>query len=182
MRKILSILFILMMLVSCGKEEKTENAEKNIEVSTENTPKKEITSKKEPEEKIKGQGTVEVVSDINKEEEKDVEDYFLSRSRLSYLVEDREPMEEQQEFNLNDRAYLFTEFMNVGDEVKTIKHKWYHIDNDGNKKLTAEVSLDIRGKRWRTWSSKKLYLKGSWQVEVEDEKGNIILEKSLQVI
>ena len=97
-------------------------------------------------------------------------------------MENREPLDEKKEFNLNERAYLFTEFMDIGNEVKTIKHKWYHIDDEGKKKLTAEISLDIRGKRWRTWSSKKLYLKGFWQVEVEDEKGKTILEEKLEVI
>ena len=37
MRKILPILLILLFSISCGKEEKTKNTEKNIETSIENS-------------------------------------------------------------------------------------------------------------------------------------------------
>lgn len=188
MRKILPILLILLFSISCGKEEKTKNTEKNIEVSVENSTQNEKESIQKEEQEVKEEGqeileeVVELTNENLEEKEEKKEAYFVSRSRVSYLVENREPLEERKEFSLNDRAYLFTEFMNIGEEVRTIKHKWYHIDSEGNKELTAEISLDIRGKRWRTWSSKKLYLKGSWQVEVEDEKGNIIMAEELQVI
>lgn len=73
------------------------------------------------------------------------------------------------------KIFFFTDIRNLS--VQTISHKWFYKD-----RLMASVPLDIGGKRWRTWSSKNLWHTwlGKWRVQVVDENGNILLEKSFE--
>lgn len=184
MKKVLFLLVVFTFLFSCGKEKaQVENNKKNTEeVKIEDNLESEMVNEVEIKEETEKKEEIvkEYVEEKVAEEKNDLK-YKISRSRLSYLVENREPVEEKKEFLLNERAYFFNEFVEVGNETKKINHKWYHFDKEGNKNLIATVTLDIRGKRWRTWSSKKLYLKGEWQVEVEDNNGNVILTENLKV-
>ena len=106
--------------------------------------------------------------------------YTFSRGILTSEVVSREPGTYKDNFPLHSKAYYFTEFKDIS-EKKVIKHNWYFIDSQNNKKLMATVSLPIQGKRWRTWSSKNLFLKGEWLVEVVDDQNHIISTESFTV-
>lgn len=71
------------------------------------------------------------------------------------------------------KIYFFTDARNLTGS--TITHRWFY-----EGRLMAEVPLSIGGWRWRTWSSKNLWHTwlGNWSVEVVDEAGNTLIEKS----
>jgi len=100
-------------------------------------------------------------------------DLNLERSVLTEAVENKEPEISRESFPLYSKAYFYTEFRDVGEE-RTIYHNWYYLDKGGEKNLTASVALKVKGYRWRTWSTKNLYLPGTWSVEVVDEEDNLI--------
>lgn len=56
---------------------------------------------------------------------------------------------------------------------KTITHRWLY-----NGEVLAEKSFDVKGPRWRVYSSKNLLSDwvGEWKVEVLDEEGNKLFE------
>ena len=76
---------------------------------------------------------------------------------------------------------FFTELTDIGVDEKKVFHKWYLVKNDGTKEMMASVSLKIKGYRWRTWSSKNLYDKGSWIVDLTDDSGEILESKEFVV-
>ena len=45
----------------------------------------------------------------------------------------------------------------------------------------ASVPLKISGPRWRTWSTKNLFLSGKWIVEVADENDTVLSKKAFNV-
>lgn len=70
--------------------------------------------------------------------------------------------------------FAFTELMSMENQV--IHHRWYYRDA-----LVADVPLTVRGKRWRTWSSKNLGLRrdNQWSVRVTDADGCELARLSL---
>jgi hypothetical protein len=89
-------------------------------------------------------------------------------------VENREPID-QVTFVENDveRVYFFTDLR--GLDGRTIKHRWLY-----NGKLMADVTFEVRGPRWRVWSSKKLLPDwiGDWTVEIVTAEGEVIAADS----
>ncbi len=108
------------------------------------------------------------------------QDYNLERALLTDNVVNREPGLSTNKFNLYSKGYFYTEFKNIGEE-RTIYHNWYYLGAEDEKTLTASVELKIAGFRWRTWSTKHLYLPGKWKVEVVDEENNLITETTFTV-
>ena len=106
--------------------------------------------------------------------------YYLSRATLTDQILKKEPVKVVDTFKLYSQGYFYTEFKNIGDE-KTIYHNWYIIQKDDEKTLMASVPLKISGPRWRTWSSKNLFLSGRWSVEVTDEDGRVFSKKEFNV-
>ena len=104
----------------------------------------------------------------------------LKRVILTNEINAKEPENAVDTFPLYSQGYLYTEFINIGEE-KTIYHNWYLVEKDGEKTLMASVPLKIKGVRWRTWSSKNLFLSGKWLVEVVDEDDNILSTVELYV-
>lgn len=95
------------------------------------------------------------------------------RAVVTSAIDNREPTD-----SLNDgvvavdvnKVYFFTEVLNQANT--SVTHRWFL---DG--KLEAEVVLKIGSNRWRTYSSKNLvpnYHTGNWQVEVVNEKGDVL--------
>jgi hypothetical protein len=97
----------------------------------------------------------------------------INRVILTKEVVDREPGEEVQKFNLYSQGYLYAEFIDIGEE-KEVFFNWYLLEDDGEKTLMASVPLTIKGNRWRTWSSKNLFLSGKWAVEIVDKDDNVL--------
>lgn len=77
-------------------------------------------------------------------------------------VENREPID-QVSFVENEarKIFFFTDLR--GLEGRTVIHRWVYGGN-----VVAEVSFDVRGPRWRVWSSKDLMPDwiGDWTVEI----------------
>ncbi|HIF93385.1 MAG: DUF2914 domain-containing protein [Myxococcales bacterium] len=85
-------------------------------------------------------------------------------------VENREPID-QVTFveNSTEKIFLFTDLRGLNGQ--TVQHRWIY---SGETK--AEVSFEVRGARWRVWSSKDLMSDwiGNWTVEIVIEGGEVI--------
>ena len=101
----------------------------------------------------------------------------LERATFTTQMQDREPTDTISTVpNDRSRVYYFTEVMGMMGE--TITHRWaYH------GQVMAEVSFDVRGPRWRVYSSKNLeptWL-GDWTVTVVDATGRVLSADTLKV-
>lgn len=97
------------------------------------------------------------------------------RSAFTRGVEEREPTEDLQKLtNENGQVKFFTELRDMSGQTAT--HRWEY---DG--KVVAEVAFDVKGPRWRVWSSKSLIPQwtGDWKVSVINGAGEVISEKKL---
>lgn len=98
------------------------------------------------------------------------------RSTFTTAIENKEPVSELDVIsNDTDKVYFFTELR--GLEGHTVTHRWEY-----SGETMAEVSFNIGGDRWRTWSSKNMLpgWSGVWEVSVLDEGGNIMMQKSFE--
>ncbi len=100
----------------------------------------------------------------------------ISKAVFAKSVEDRAPIEIVTEMdNSLGKIYFFTNIRHLtGDKIT---HRWIYKD-----KVKAEISFDIKGKRWRVWSSKNLWHTwiGAWQVDVLNAKGDVLLSKTFE--
>lgn len=93
-------------------------------------------------------------------------------------VVDREPVGADTVFaDTVGQVYCFTQISGAEDST-TISHVWYL--NDEEK---ASVDLSVRGKTWRTWSSKRIPKEwdGTWKVEVKSADGSVLMIKEFVV-
>lgn len=93
-------------------------------------------------------------------------------------VEDREPVGADTAFtDTVGQVYCFTTISGAEDET-TVSHVWYL--NDEEK---ASVDLAVKGKTWRTWSSKRIPKEwdGTWKVEVKSADGSVLMSKEFIV-
>jgi len=102
----------------------------------------------------------------------------VARSVFTSAIEDREPVDEVRALE-NDatRIFYFTEL--VGMEGQTVTHRWEH---DGQ--VMAEVPFDVRGARWRVYSSKTLdpsWL-GAWRAAVVDAAGRVLASDEFEYV
>lgn len=99
----------------------------------------------------------------------------VSRAQFTTQVTDREPTDNATEVGEGvSTVYFFTELTNMqGQEVK---HRWEY-----NGEVMAEVGFDVRGPRWRVWSSKNMmpYWKGTWTVKVLNSAGEEIASETM---
>ena len=99
----------------------------------------------------------------------------ISQAVFASSIADRQPVEIITEADDSlGKVYFFTNIRNlVGD---TIIHRWIYQD-----KIKAEISFNIKGKRWRVWSSKNIWhtWTGTWTVEVVDQHGQVLLVKTI---
>ena len=87
-------------------------------------------------------------------------------------MKDREPVDKLNNGKSDaDHIYFFTELRDM--EGQTAVHRWEH---DG--KVVSEVKFNVRGPRWRVWSSKTFMpsAKGEWKVSVLNGAGEVIAE------
>jgi len=97
------------------------------------------------------------------------------RSAFTRDIDDREPTEDLQNLtNENGQVKFFTELRDMSGQ--TAVHRWEY---DG--KVVAEVKFDVKGPRWRVWSSKSFVPQwtGDWKVSVINGAGEVISEKNL---
>ena len=98
----------------------------------------------------------------------------ISEAVLSLSVEDRVPIDIVEELdNSLGKIYFFTNIRNLKGEY--ITHRWIYDD-----KVMADVRFEIRGPRWRVWSSKNLWHTwiGEWRVQVLLDDGAVLYEKT----
>lgn len=96
-------------------------------------------------------------------------------------IEESEPAEAGRSFLSPDDGVLrlccFSEVATARED--TILHVWYWGDRE-----MARVPLEVRGPRWRTWSSKRIIeeWRGDWHVDIIDADGAVLkrLEFSIE--
>jgi len=96
------------------------------------------------------------------------------RSALTSAVENREPTDKLDIVNTEQQQlYFFTELRDMSGQ--TAKHRWEH-----NGKVMAEVEFNVKGPRWRVWSSKSFVPNwiGDWKVSVLNGAGEVIKEET----
>ena len=97
------------------------------------------------------------------------------RSAFTRTIDEREPTENLQNLtNESAQVKFFTELRDMSGQ--TAIHRWEY---DG--KVVAEVEFNVKGPRWRVWSSKSLVPQwtGDWKVSVINGAGEVISEKNL---
>lgn len=96
------------------------------------------------------------------------------RSALTSAVENREPTDSLEAVSTEqNQLYFFTELRDMSGQ--TAKHRWEH-----NGEVMAEVEFNVKGPRWRVWSSKSFVpgWTGDWKVSVVNGAGEVISEKN----
>lgn len=100
----------------------------------------------------------------------------ISQAVFAKSIEDRVPSQIVTEAdNSLSKIYFFTNIRNLsGDKIT---HRWSYKD-----KVKAQVSFDIKGNRWRVWSSKNLWhtWTGQWKVEVLNQHGQLLLTRTFE--
>ena len=85
-------------------------------------------------------------------------------------VENREPID-QVTFveNRAQKIFFFSDLRGLTGQ--TVQHRWIY-----NGETKAEINFDVRGPRWRVWSSKDLMPDwiGDWTVEIVVVGGEVI--------
>jgi len=104
--------------------------------------------------------------------------FKIERMVMCEGIAGREPVAVSDTFSADtEEVYCFLEAGNI-DQDTTISFVWYLEDRE-----MARVSLPlVRGKRWRTYASKKIAgLKGNWKVELQDSSGIILHSVTFKV-
>ena len=103
----------------------------------------------------------------------------LNRSALCTAIGDRQPVgaleKEPYEFKTDVGQIFFWTEITVQNPPQTVTHRYYA---DG--KAVADVKLNLKAPRTRTWSSKKIW-PASWKVEVLSESGKTLGSASFTV-
>ena len=97
----------------------------------------------------------------------------ISEAEFAKKIIDRVPINIVREFdNSLGKIYFFTNIRNLQDT--SITHRWIY-----NNKVMADVVFDIKGPRWRVWSSKNLWhtWTGKWMVEVLTSENEVLYKK-----
>ena len=98
------------------------------------------------------------------------QDARIALAQFTTAIENREPVD-QVAFVGNDvrKVFFYTDLR--GLDGQTINHRWLH-----NGTVMADVSFEVRGPRWRVWSSKELLPDwiGDWTVEIVTGEGEVI--------
>ena len=98
------------------------------------------------------------------------------RSIFTSSIQDREPIDKLEKSAEADRVFYFTELRDMSGQTAT--HRWEY---DG--KVMSEVKFDVRGPRWRVWSSKSFTpgWAGDWKVSVLNGAGETISEELISL-
>ncbi len=102
----------------------------------------------------------------------------ISKAGFATEIIDREPLNIVGELdNSLGKIYFFTNIRNL--EGTSISHRWIY-----NNKVMADVVFDIKGPRWRVWSSKNLWhtWTGNWIVEVLTSENEVLYQKEFNYI
>ena len=163
MKKIIGIITVLVMSQSVFAE---EMATKQVEAKQ--TETKLLESDVTPT-------TAAASEEVIKKEQSGFSRGSVVRSAFTREIDEREPMENLQNLtNDNVQVKFFTELRDMSGQ--TAIHRWEY---DG--KVVAEVEFNVKGPRWRVWSSKSFVPQwtGNWKVSIVNGAGEVISEKTL---
>ena len=108
----------------------------------------------------------------------DVSGLTVDEMAICSSVEERQPVGTDTAF-VKTVGQLFC-YVKVGGESdsSSISHVWYYDDKE-----MAKVELSVKGKTWRTWSSKRIAEDwvGKWKVEVTSGTGDVLMTKEFTV-
>ena len=97
--------------------------------------------------------------------------FSIKRMVMCERIVDKEPLNVSATFSADtEKVYSFLEATDIAQDT-TVRFVWYF---EGRE--MARVSLPLKqGRRWRTYSSKKLAgLKGDWEVELLEPSGIVL--------
>ena len=120
----------------------------------------------------------ETAADSNVEVQTGFNPGTVARSVFTTEIADREPVDTLQTIEaLEQKIYFFTELLDMQGQTAT--HRW-----EFNGEVMAEVAFEVRGPRWRVWSSKNLQPEwvGEWKVSVINGANEIISEATLNIV
>ena len=95
---------------------------------------------------------------------------YVARSGFTTAIENREPVDRVNVLHdYESKIYYFTDLRDMTGD--TIIHRWM-LDGE----VVANVPFQVRGPRWRVYSSKRLepHMLGRWSVVVLDGSGNTV--------
>lgn len=102
----------------------------------------------------------------------------VARSVFTTAITDREPIDTLQSIEaVEQKIYFFTELLEMQGQIAT--HRWEY-----NGEVMADVAFEVKGPRWRVWSSKNLQSEwvGEWKVSVINGANEVISETTLNII
>jgi len=102
----------------------------------------------------------------------------ISNAEFALDVVDRIPINIIEELdNSLGKIYFFTNIRNL--QGQSITHRWIYKD-----KVMADIVFDVKGPRWRVWSSKNLWHTwlGKWTVQVLTSESEVLYEKEFNYI
>jgi hypothetical protein len=104
--------------------------------------------------------------------------FTISRMVMSETISDREPNDITDIFSVKTESVsCFLEAIDIEVDT-TISFIWYF---EGQEKARVTLPLQ-KGRRWRTYSSKKLAkMKGNWTVELQEPSGIVLNTVAFQV-
>ena len=98
------------------------------------------------------------------------------RSIFTTAVDNREPVDDINKLSADEanRVFYYTELRDMAGQKA--KHRWEY-----NGEVMAEVEFNVKGPRWRVWSSKSFVpgWAGDWKVTVLNAADEVISEDTL---
>lgn len=94
------------------------------------------------------------------------------RSAFTTGIKDHQPVDDLKTISTDQKkVYYYTELRDMSGQTAT--HRWEY-----NGKVMAEVKFNVRGPRWRVWSTKTMLpgWTGDWKVSVINGAGEVISE------
>ena len=98
----------------------------------------------------------------------------ISKAVFAKAIDNREPVDIVVDADDSlGKIYFFTNIRNLTGDI--ITHRWTY-----KNKVMAEVSFEIKGQRWRVWSSKNLWHTwiGEWTVDVLNQRSEKLLTRT----
>lgn len=103
----------------------------------------------------------------------------VSRAQFTIGIDNREPVIMVDSINSSafNSISFFTELSDLTGQ--TVTHQWTH-----NDKVMFEKTFEVKGDRWRVWTSKTLIpaWTGTWTVNVLDAERSLLTSKSFEYL
>ncbi len=88
---------------------------------------------------------------------------------LAKAISDRQPSGVSSTFTDGDKVNCFTRFDNPQGHTRGIQHRYYFGDE-----LKRTIDLKVKSTTWRTWSTKTVFGRGNWRVDITDPAGTVL--------